>query len=239
MESAIRTLKGSDLMEKLEPLFHFNLFGYNIGITSSVITQWFIIMLILILCIYFTRNLKKIPSKKQNIMEIIVSSINNLVRDNMGEGYMEFVPLIGTMAIYLGVMNLTGLIGIRPPTGDYSVALSIALITFFVVQAYAIKKIGFGHYLKGYVSPYSFILPINLIERVMLPVSLSFRLFGNIVAGLVIIELVYEALGHLNGFAQFILPIPIHFYFDVFDGLIQMIIFVMLTMVNIKVIAEH
>ena len=239
MESVIRTLKGSDLMEKLEPLFHFKLFGYDIGITSSVITQWFIIMLILILCIYFTRNLKNIPSKKQNIVEIIISSINGLVRDNMGEGYMDFVPLIGTMAIYLGVMNLTGLIGIRPPTGDYSVALSIALITFFVVQAYAIKKIGLGHYLKGYVQPYSFILPINLIERVMLPVSLSFRLFGNIVAGLVIIELVYEALAHLSGVAQFIIPIPIHFYFDLFDGIIQMVIFVMLTMVNIKVIAEH
>ena len=136
-------------------------------------------------------------------------------------------------------MNLTGLIGIKPPTVDYSVALALALITFFVVQWFAIKKIGLGHYFKGYAEPYAFILPINLIERVMLPVSLSFRLFGNMIAGVVIIDLAYKSLGSLTGFAQLIVPIPLHFYFDLFDGIIQMVIFVMLTMVNIKVIAEH
>ena len=239
MESVIRTLKGSDLMEKLEPLFHFKLFGYNIGITASVVTQWAIIVIIIMLCIYLTRNLKKIPSKKQNIVEIVVSSINSLVRDNMGEDYMDFVPLIGTMAIYLSFMNLTGFLGIKPPTGDYSVSIAIALITFFVVQAYAIKKVGVGHYFKGYAKPFAFILPINLIERIMLPISLSLRLFGNMVAGIVIIELIYESLGHLNGFAQLVIPIPVHLYFDLFDGIIQMVIFVMLTMINIKVIAEH
>ncbi len=168
-----------------------------------------------------------------------MDSINNLVRDNMGEEYMGFVPYIGTIAIFLAFMNLTGLIGVRPPTVDYSVTLALALITFFVVQWFAIKKIGLGHYFKGYVEPYAFILPINLIERVMLPVSLSFRLFGNMIAGVVIIELAYKSLGSLTGFAQLLVPIPLHFYFDLFDGIIQMVIFVMLTMVNIKVIAEH
>jgi F-type H+-transporting ATPase subunit a len=226
-------------VEKVEPLFHINFFNYNIGIAQSVVVQWCIITLVAILCLYLTRNLKIIPNKKQNIIEIVMESINNLVRNNMGEGYMSFVPYVGTIAIFLGFMNLTGLIGIRPPTVDYSVTLALALITFFVVQWFAIKKIGLGHYFKGYVQPYSFILPINLIERVMLPVSLSFRLFGNMTAGLVIIELAYRSLGNLTGLAQLILPIPLHFYFDVFDGLIQMVIFVMLTMVNIKVIAEH
>lgn len=226
-------------MEKLEPLFHFKLFGYNIGITSSVITQWIIIMIVMILCVYFTRNLTRTPSKKQTVVEILVSTINNLVRGNMGEEYMGFVPLIGTMAIYLTFMNLTGFVGVKPATGDYSVAIAIALISFFVVQAYTIKKVGVGHYFKGYTTPFAFILPINLIERVMLPVSLSLRLFGNMVAGIVIIELIYESLGHLNGFAQLLIPIPVHLYFDLFDGMIQMVIFVMLTMINIKVIAEH
>ena len=226
-------------MEKIEPLFHIKFFGYNIGIAESILVQWCIIALVAILCIYFTRNLKIIPNKKQNIIEIVMDSINKLVRDNMGEDYMGFVPFVGTIAIFLVFMNLTGLIGIKPPTVDYSVALALALITFFVVQWYAIKKVGLGHYFKGYVEPYAFILPINLIERVMLPVSLSFRLFGNMTAGVVIIELAYRSLASLNGFAQLLIPIPLHFYFDLFDGLIQMVIFVMLTMVNIKVIAEH
>ena len=117
--------------------------------------------------------------------------------------------------------------------------MALALITFVVVQWFAISKIGIGHYFKGFVEPYAFILPINLMERVMLPVSLSFRLFGNITAGVVISNLAYSGLASLNGFAQLLIPIPLHFYFDLFDGLIQMVIFVMLTMINIKVIAEH
>ena len=195
-------------MEKIVPLFHIKFFGYNIGIAQSIFVQWCIIAIVAILCIYFTRNLKIIPNKKQNIIEIIMDSINNLVRDNMGEEYMGFVPYIGTIAIFLTIMNLTGLIGVTPPTVDYSVSLALALITFFVVQWFAIKKIGLGHYFKGYVEPYSFILPINLIERVMLPVSLSFRLFGNMTAGVVIIDLAYKSLGKfeldlLNYFYQY------------------------------------
>ncbi|MBZ9633000.1 F0F1 ATP synthase subunit A [Clostridium sp. FP1] len=226
-------------MDKVVPLFHIKFFGYSIGIVESIFVQWCIIAIVAILCICLTRNLKVIPNKKQNIIEIIMDFINNLVRDNMGEEYMGFVPYIATIVIFLSIVNLTGLIGVTPPTVDYSVALALALITFVVVQWFAIKKIGLGHYFKGYVEPYAFILPINLIERVMLPVSLSFRLFGNMTAGVVIIELAYKSLASLNGFAQLIVPIPLHFYFDLFDGIIQMVIFVMLTMVNIKVIAEH
>lgn len=226
-------------MEKIVPLFHIKFFGYSIGIMQSIVVQWCIIAVVAILCICFVRNLKIIPNKKQNIIEIIMDFINNLVRDNMGEDYMGFVPYIGTIVIFLSIANLTGMIGVTPTTVDYSVTLALALITFFVVQWFAIKKIGLGHYFKGYVEPYAFILPINLIERVMLPVSLSFRLFGNMTAGVVILDLAYKSLGSLNGFAQLIVPIPLHFYFDLFDGIIQMVIFVMLTMVNIKVIAEH
>jgi F-type H+-transporting ATPase subunit a len=226
-------------MDEIQPLFHIILFGRNIGIAQSILVQWIIIALVIIICVYFTRDLKIIPSKKQNIIEIIVDSINSLVKDNMGEEYMGFVPFVGTIAIFLVFMNLTGLIGIKPPTADYSVALALALITFFVVQWFAIKKIGLGHYFKGYTEPYAFILPINLIERVMLPVSLSFRLFGNMTAAVVIMDLTYKSLGSLTGFAQLVIPVPLHFYFDLFDGIIQMVIFVMLTMVNIKVIAEH
>jgi len=226
-------------MDKIVPLFYIKFFGSSIGIEESIFVQWCVIVMVAILCICLTRNLTIIPNKKQNIIEMIMDFINNLVRDNMGEEYMGFVPYIGTIVIFLSIVNLTGLIGITPPTVDYSVTLALALITFFVVQWFAIKKIGLGHYFKGYVEPYAFILPINLMERVMLPVSLSFRLFGNMTAGVVIIDLAYKSLGSLNGFAQLLVPIPLHFYFDLFDGIIQMVIFVMLTMINIKVIAEH
>lgn len=232
-------MKGSDGVEKVQPLFYIPFLGHQLGVSVSIVTQWVIILLVGILCAFLTRNLAKVPNKKQSATELLVEAVNTQVRENMGTEYMAFVPYIGTLAIYVVLMNLTGLVAVTPPTIDYSVALGLALITFVIVQAYAIRKRGLGHYFGAYMEPYVFILPLNLIERIMLPVSLSLRLFGNMTAGIVIVDLVYKSLGNLSPFAQLIIPIPLHFYFDLFDGAVQMIIFVMLTMINIKIISEH
>lgn len=226
-------------MEKFVPLFYLNLFGYKFGVTSSLIVQWVIMLIITILAIVFTRNLKKIPDKRQNVVEILVETFNGLVKENMGEGYAPFVPYIGTLAIFLLLMNLVGLVGVKPPTLDLSVVAGLALITFVLVQANAIKKIGLGHYFLGYFQPYAGMLPLNLIERLMLPVSLTLRLFGNMTAAVVIMDMIYSALGSITWVAQLAIPVPLHAYFDVFDGTIQMVIFMMLTMINIKIAAEH
>lgn len=225
-------------METVKPIFILNFFGLNFKVTSSILVQWAIIIIVGVMSFAFTRNLKNVPNTKQNVLEIFVETVNKLVRENMGEGYMRFAPFVGTMIIYLLSMNLVGLIGIVPPTSDYSINLGIALVTFFVVQAYAIKKVGLAHYFVAYGKPYLFMLPLNIIERIMLPVSLSLRLFGNMTAAIVIMDLIYKALAALNPFAQLVIPIPLHMYFDIFDGTIQMVIFVMLTMINIKIIAE-
>lgn len=217
-----------------------NFLAKYIGITENIVIQWVIILVIAIAVIVLTKNLKKIPDKKQSIVEIFVDVINNLVISNMGEKCKGFVPYIGTLVLFLLFMNLVGLIGIEPPTKDFNIVLGIALITFLVIQVYAIKKQGIKGYFIGYAKPIIPLLPINVMERIMLPISLSLRLFGNITAAAVIMELIYDALGKTPlGIAQLGIPIPFHFYFDVFDGAIQMIIFVMLTMINIKVTAEH
>ncbi len=226
-------------MEKFEPLFYLNLFGYKAGITLSLIIQWIVMLIITIIAIVSTRNLKKIPDKKQSAVEIVVETFNSLVRENMGEGYSAFVPYIGTLAIFLLFMNLLGLIGVKPPTLDFSVVAGLAAITFVIVQANAIKRIGLGHYFGGYFKPFAALLPLNLVERIMLPVSLTLRLFGNMTAAAVVMDMIYSALGKLGWVAQIGIPIPFHAYFDVFDGTIQMVIFMMLTMVNIKIIADH
>jgi F-type H+-transporting ATPase subunit a len=208
-------------------------------LTSSIIIQWVVMALLAIAAIYFTRRLKRIPDKKQTVLEIFVSTVNSFVRDNMGESYMGFVPYIGTLILYVALLNLVPLVGYPAPTEDFSVCLGIALITFLVIQGYTIKKVGIVHYFTGFGKPIPMLLPINIIERIMLPVSLSLRLFGNITAGAVIMKLLYDALSHVSVVAQIGIPIPLHFYFDLFDGIIQMVIFVMLTMINIKVISEH
>ena len=226
-------------MEKFEALFYLNLFGYKFDVTSSILFQWILIVIITIIAIISTRNLKKVPDKKQSVVEIVVETFNSLVRENMGEGYSAFVPYIGTLAIFLLSMNLLGLVGLKPPTLDFSVVAGLALISFVVVQVNAVKKIGVGHYFGGYFKPFAALLPLNLVERFMLPISLTLRLFGNMTAAYVVMEMIYGALGHFGMVAQIGIPAVCSAYFDVFDGTIQMVIFMMLTMVNIKIIADH
>lgn len=221
-------------------LFYLRLFGFKIGISEAVVVQWAIILICLILSLIIKFNLKKVPDKKQSIIEMFVEVVNNLVESNMGEGTKVFVPFVGTLIIFLLIMNIAGLFGIEPPTKDFSVTLGLASISFIVIQAYAIKQRGLKEYFLGYARPLALLLPINIMERIMTPVSLSLRLFGNITAATIIMELIYIGLSKTPfGIGQLAIPVPLHFYFDVFDGGLQMLIFVMLTMINIKIIAEH
>jgi F-type H+-transporting ATPase subunit a len=222
-----------------EGIFEVSILGHHFPITESILIQWIVIILIAILSIILTRSLKKLPDKKQTVLEMFVSAVGNIVKENMGDGYKGFTPFIGTLALYIITLNLVPLLGFPAPTEDLSVTSGLALITFMIIQGYTIKKVGLLHYFTGYGKPYVALLPMNIIERVSLPVSLSLRLFGNITAGAVIMKLLYEGLMGINTFAALIIPIPVHFYFDIFDGAIQMVIFVMLTMINLKIIAEH
>ncbi|MFU0824864.1 F0F1 ATP synthase subunit A [Clostridium sp.] len=217
-----------------------SLLGYKFSISEAVIIQWVIVLIFLIFCIIVKNILKGTPDKKQSIVEMIVEGINNLVISTMGEGAAVFVPYIGTLVIFLLLMNISGLFGVEPPTTDFSVTSGVAAISFVVIQAYAIKKHGLKSYFMGYARPTWVLLPINIMERIMLPVSLSLRLFGNITAASIIIELVYSGLAKTPlGIGQLAIPAPLHFYFDIFDGGLQMLIFAMLTMINIKTVSEH
>ncbi len=206
-------------MEGFSPLFLIHLGSLKIPITSSIMVQWVIIVILAILAKIFTNGMKKVPDKKQTVIEIIVESIQNLVKDNMGKEYVSFIPYVGTLAIYILVMNIAPVIvGVRAPTEDLSVAVGLALITFILVQYNAIKKKGLKSYFSAYAKPAVPLLPLNIVERIVLPVSLSLRLFGNLTAGAVIIGMVYKGLGNIAWFSQLLIPIPLHAFFDLFDG---------------------
>ena len=227
-------------MELTHPIFSFNIGKLVIDIKPEAIIQLVLVLLIGILAWWATKDLKRRPTgKKQVVVEYIYTTIQNVVNANMGEQYGDTIPFIGTLAIFIVTMNLLGLVGITPVTNNFSVTLALGLISFVVIQGYTMKKIGIGHYFLGYGQPMLMMLPINVIERVMLPVSLSLRLFGNILAASFLVELVYESLDKIAWIAQIGLPVPLHAYFDIFDGCIQMVIFVMLTMINIKITVEH
>lgn len=227
-------------MELTHPIFSFNIGKLVIDIKPEAIIQLVLVLLIGILAWWATKDLKRRPTgKKQVLVEYIYTTIQNVVNANMGEQYGDMIPFIGTLAVFIVTMNLLGLVGITPVTNNFSVTLALGLISFVVIQGYTMKKIGIGHYFLGYGQPMLMMLPINVIERVMLPVSLSLRLFGNILAASFLVELVYESLDKIAWIAQIGLPVPLHAYFDIFDGCIQMVIFVMLTMININITVEH
>jgi F-type H+-transporting ATPase subunit a len=241
-------VKGSGEVEEIKPIFELPFFGHSLGVTEGLIIQWVIIIAALVISMILTKNLKRIPDKRQSALELVIGGINNIVKSIMGKDYLSLAPYVGSLIIFLTMMNLTGLIGFEAPTKDYSVTLGMGLTTFIVIQATVIKRSGVGHYFGAYAKPFAFLTPINVLDRVILPISLSLRLFGNMTAGAVVVGLAYKALGSIPIFnvvpgtswiGQLLLPIPIHVYFDLFDGCVQVLIFTMLTMINIKVTSEE
>lgn len=227
-------------MEASTPIFSFNFFGIDIGIPMELLIQWGVMVVLVVLAYWATKDLKKRNiSKKQAVVEMFYEFVRGQIDQNMGKKYRNYIPIIGSLATYLLILNLIGLFGLQPPTQNLSVAIGFALIAFLLVQGNAIHENGVGGYFKAYVHPMPVMLPLNILERVSLPLSLCLRLFGNMFAATIIIELIYEGLGSFFFAAQIGLPVFAHAYFDIFDGTIQMIIFTMLTMVNIKVTAEH
>lgn len=226
-------------LEVAAPIFSFNIGSFTVNINRDIIVQWGIILILGIISYVITRNLKRKPGKRQVVLESIYTYVKNLVINNVGEEFINFIPYIGTLVVYLLCLNLIGVIGIAPPTANLSVTLGLALISFFVINFTAMKKNGLLGYAKGLGSPYLFMLPINMMERVILPVSLALRLYGNMLAATIVIEMIYEALSSIAWIAELGLPIMVHGYFDLFDGTIQMLVFTTLTIINIKMTAEH
>lgn len=235
-------------MGKVEPIFSFEIGGFDFIIGKAIIIQWAIILILGIGAYLLTRNLKREPTKKQVVLETLYTTVYDLVESNMGKEYISYLPYIGTLFVYLLFMNLTGLVGIEPSTSNLSVTCGLAVSTFLVINVNALKKNGVVGYTKAFFKPFILFLPLNLMERIIVPFSLAMRLFGNMVAGALLIELLYEGLFHIGNMvglgemgAIFGIGFPIvaHGFFDIFDGAIQMIVFTMITMINIKVTAEH
>ena len=219
---------------------------FGIQLSQTVTTTWLIMLVLIGLSWWGTRNLQRIPSRKQLVFETLVGIINGLVKQTMGEKNAHFAPYIGTLILFLAFSNTAGLFGFRPPTADLNTTVALALITFSMIHGLAIYKKGIVEYVKGYFSPFFLMAPLNLIGELALPVSLSFRLFGNITGGMIIMMLVYGVFDFLST-SVLHLPIPIlqvgipaflHLYFDVFAGVVQSFIFGMLTMVFVTIATD-
>lgn len=214
----------SRLMEELESKtsFTIHMFGASIPVPQSVTVTWGIMAVLMILTLIFVRNLKLVPDKPQIVVEALVGFINNFFTDILGEHGKRYIPYLGTVLIYLGVSNVIGLFGITPPTKDLNTTAGLALMSIVLIEYSGVHAKGVKGWLKSFAEPMAIMAPINFLEMFIRPLSLCMRLFGNILGGFVVMEL-------LKIVVPAVIPIPFSFYFDIFDGLIQAYVFVFLT----------
>ncbi len=227
-------------------LFEIPILG-GIPITETIINGWIVVAVISVICFILGRNLStRTPSKKQILAEKAVLMLQNLIKNTMGEHNMFFLPYIGALFSYSMLSSLSGLVGLRAPTGDLNTTFAFALVAFFLIQFYNIKNKGVGGWLKGFTEPVAVITPLNLISEIASPISMAFRHFGNIASGIVITGLIYGALAGLSKlllgwipvigsipFLQAGIPAVLSLYFDVFTSFLQAYIISMLTMVYV------
>lgn len=221
------------LMEELncETVFTIPVFG-GIGVAESVVVTWIIMAFLVLLSLILTRNLKVHGiSKRQAALEYIVTWLNNLVEGMLGEHAKEYAPYLVTVLVYLGISNVIGLIGFKPPTKDLNTTAALALMSIILIEMAGIRKKGVKKWAKSFAQPVAVIAPINVLEIFIRPLSLCMRLFGNVLGAFVIMELIKQIL-------PVGLPLPFSFYFDIFDGLIQAYVFVFLTSLFVKEAVE-
>ena len=226
-------------------LFTVPLFG-GIPVTETVRNTWIVMAVIIGLCLWLTHDMKVIPAgRRQLAAEKIVKAAEGLVTDTMGGKYRAMTPYIAALFSISFFGSISSLTGLRPLTADLSTTLSWSLLTFVMVQLNNIRYHGVGGWLKSFTRPLAFMTPLNIVSELANPISMSFRHFGNIAAGMVITGLLYSALGALSRallgwlpgglgavpILQVGIPAVLSIYFDLFTGFLQAYIICMLTMV--------
>lgn len=187
---------------------------------------------VLLLCICLVRNLTvENVSRKQLILETAVGGIHDFFEDIIGEEGKRYIPYLMSVAIYIGIANLIGLLGFKPPTKDLTVTAALAIMSIILIEYAGFHQKGLKGWVKSFAEPMPIIAPINILEVFIKPLSLCMRLFGNVLGSFVVMELIKIIL-------PVFLPIPFSFYFDIFDGLIQAYVFVFLTSLFIKEAVE-
>jgi F-type H+-transporting ATPase subunit a len=213
------------LLEKAHIYFHTN-----------VLYSWLIMVLLVVVGKLAVGTVKMIPSGGQNLFEVVLGGFEDFMIDVMGHEGRPYFPLIGTLFLYILAMNWIGLIpGMGSPTADINTPLSMALVVFLATHAVGIKHHG-AKYIKHFMGPVGWlaplIFPIEIVSHLSRVLSLTFRLFGNVLGE----DLVLAILMILAG--AFFAPLPMMFL-AIFTSFVQAFIFSLLTMLYISGSIEH
>ena len=226
-------LSGSqDIDFMIHGVFSYELFGQTVWITTTHVCVLIVFLIIIGFCIAANRAVKhatEVPGAFQNVVELIVEMLDGMVGGVMGRQAVRFQNYIGTIFIFILFSNISGLLGLRPPTADYGVTFALGIITFTLIHFNKFKYQKVSGVLKGLCEPWPIWAPINIISDLAVPISLSLRLFANVLSGTAIMALIYALLSKV----AIIWPAALHVYFDLFSGAIQTYVFCMLTMTYI------
>lgn len=217
--------------------------GHGLPVTNTVTSTWFV-MLVLFLIMYFgTRNISRVPGKLQSMLEAVYQFLDDLLESMVGKWKVKYISYISTLFLFIffsnilsffpipGISIVDGALNISPafrgPTADLNTTVGLALLTTFVFISTSMKINGVFGYVKGLAEPVPVMFPVNVIGELAKPTNISIRLFGNMFAGGIILGLLYSV-------APAVIPVPLHIYFDLFSGVVQSFVFVMLTIVYIQ-----
>ena len=192
---------------------------------ETLCMTWLTMAIVLIIAFLAVRNLSLVPSGWQNVIEMVVEGLQAQMKGTMGKGGMFLAPFIISLFMFLLVSNWLGLIpGMASPTNDLNTTLGLALLVIVMVHVMGVARKG-GHYIGHFFKPTPVFVIINAIEEIAKPITLSFRLFGNILAGEILIIILLKLM-------PIWMPVPsvIWLAFSIFIGAVQAFIFTMLSM---------
>jgi F-type H+-transporting ATPase subunit a len=206
----------------IRPIFELG----PVQLTSTVITTWVVMAIIVCIVWLVTRSLQMRPNRLQSLVEAIVSIIEDSIRDVAPQHVQQIMPFIGTLWVFLVFANLIGLIpGLHSPTRDLSATAAMAILVFLSVHWYGIRLQGLKNYLLHYLKPSPILLPFNLISEVTRTIALAVRLFGNMMSMEMIAMLMLLVAG-------FLVPVPI-LMLHIIEALVQAYIFGMLALIYV------
>lgn len=214
-------------------VFQYELFGQTVWITTTHVCLFIVMLIICIFCLcanHAVKHATEVPGAFQNVVEMIVEMLDGMVKNVMGKNAAAFQNYIGILFMFILLSNISGLFGLRPPTADYGVTFALGIITYTLITFNKFKYQKVSGFIKGLCDPWPIWAPINVIGDIAVPISLSLRLFANVLSGTVMMALIYGLLG----FIATAWPAALHVYFDLFSGAIQTYVFSMLTMTYIN-----
>ena len=219
--------KNLDFM--IHGLYKYELFGQELYLSTTTVSLVVVVLLITVFAVFANRAIKaadpySVPSGFVNFLECGIEALEGMTETILGANKNRFMNYIGTIFIFIFVSNFSGLLGLRNPTADYGVTFMLGVFTFLIVNFQGIKN----RKLKHFTSLFE---PIHIIGEIANPISISLRLFANVLSGVLIMGLWY---GMMPIFLKIGVPSFLHLYTDVFSGALQTYVFCMLSMVYIN-----